>query len=267
MSKQTTALVESLRAASWHAILLSGRAGVGLTSAVRDIHNNSPDILTISPDPTKKTPHITVETIRDLYEQTRGKSTTNQYVIVRDAHTMTGAAQTAFLKLLEEPNSSVRFILTTDQPERLLATVRSRLQHHRIHPLTLQESDTFIKQLGVTDAKKLAQLRFIAEGLPDELERLATDDEYFKNASALVKDAKDLLSVPSYDKLLVINGYRDDRVRAMLLIRAAINIVRKSLSTKPSGDHVVQLERLLEAEDRLRENGNVRIVLSRLVLQ
>jgi DNA polymerase III delta prime subunit len=46
--------------------------------------------------------------------------------IIRDADCMNMQAQNAFLKLLEEPPASARFVLCAENPEKLLPTVRSR---------------------------------------------------------------------------------------------------------------------------------------------
>lgn len=263
---RTEQLIDTLQTGSWHAILLSGPAGVGLHHVSDAIHGGT-SIVAIHPDDTKAAPLISVETIRTLYEQTRGKSTSHQYVVIHDADTMTSAAQTAFLKLLEEPGDTVRFILTSHRHERLLPTVHSRLQHHTVQPISTQQFDELMTSLGVKDQKTRTQLRFIAEGLPDELEKLVTDKEYFEARSKLVTDAKTLLSAPMYEKLLLVNSYREDRGAALRLVEAAINIVRKSISLKPAHALVKQLESLLQAENRLRANGSVRLVLARFVLQ
>lgn len=262
---QTDQLIDSLKNASWHAILLSGPNGIGLERVSDSITGGTS--IAIRPDETKANPIISVETIRTLYEQTRGKSTEHQYVVIHNADAMSHAAQTAFLKLLEEPGDSVRFILSSHRHEQLLPTIRSRVQHHTIQPLSDEQTQKFISFLGVKDQKTRTQLQFIANGLPDELEKLVSDKEYFEASSKLVTDAKQLLSAATYDKLLLVNSYREDRSVALQLVEAAINIVRKSLSAKPSHSLVEQLESLLAAEARLRANGSVRLVLARLVLQ
>lgn len=262
---QTEKLIENLRTAPWHAVLLSGPRGIGLQHISDAIHSGTAII--IRPDDTKASPVISVETIRTLYEQTRGKSSSDQYIVIQDADTMTGAAQTAFLKLLEEPGDTIRFILTSHRHEHLLPTVRSRLQHYTVQPLSPEQSDDFMTFLGVKDLKTRTQLRFIAEGLPDELEKLVNDKEYFEANTKLVTDAKLLLAGKVYNKLLLVNSYREDRSAALQLIEAATNIIRKSLSLRPSHELVEQLENLLMAETRLRSNGSVRLVLARLVLQ
>ena len=58
-----------------------------------------------------------------------------QLVIFVDAHTMTEEAANALLKTLEEPPDSMRLILVTDQPQSLVATIRSRCQTLRFGAL------------------------------------------------------------------------------------------------------------------------------------
>jgi DNA polymerase-3 subunit delta' len=55
--------------------------------------------------------------------------------IFRAAHELTPNAANALLKTLEEPRSNVHFILLTDQPRRLLDTIRSRTLPVRFGPL------------------------------------------------------------------------------------------------------------------------------------
>jgi DNA polymerase III subunit delta' len=55
--------------------------------------------------------------------------------IFRAAHELTANAANALLKTLEEPRPGVHFLLITDQPRRLLDTVRSRTLPIRFGPL------------------------------------------------------------------------------------------------------------------------------------
>lgn len=55
--------------------------------------------------------------------------------IFRAAHELTASAANALLKTLEEPRPGVHFLLLTDQPRRLLDTVRSRTLPIRFGPL------------------------------------------------------------------------------------------------------------------------------------
>ena len=90
--------------------------------AMSDIH---PDIITVD-DPEKK--HIPVDLIRDTCADLYVRPNEGQkkiYLIPR-AQDMRTEAQNAFLKSLEEPPRYGVFILITDNPEKLLPTIRSR---------------------------------------------------------------------------------------------------------------------------------------------
>jgi DNA polymerase-3 subunit delta' len=55
--------------------------------------------------------------------------------IFRAAHELTPSAANALLKTLEEPRPNIHFVLLTDQPKRLLDTIRSRTLPVRFGPL------------------------------------------------------------------------------------------------------------------------------------
>ena len=102
----------------------------------RKVMNNShPDFITVD-DPEKKT--VSVELIRqaraDIYIQPN-ESDHKIYLFPR-AQDMQGPAQNALLKVLEEPPSYGVFILLTDNPEKLLPTVRSRCTELALQPLS-----------------------------------------------------------------------------------------------------------------------------------
>ena len=89
------------------------------------LDNNHPDFITVD-DPEKKT--VTVDLIRqartDIYVQPN-ESDYKIYLFPR-AQDMGVPGQNALLKVLEEPPKYGVFILITDNPEKLLPTVRSR---------------------------------------------------------------------------------------------------------------------------------------------
>jgi DNA polymerase III delta prime subunit len=261
----TQELIQLLRRSTPQSVLLSGALGIGIESVALSVASGS-EVTSISPDDTKASKPITTESIRTLYDLTRSKSRTKRYVIIHSAEAMTHAAQGAFLKLLEEPNDAVHFILLSSKPDVLLPTIHSRLQHHVIKPLTRQQSEGYLDTLGVYDSMMRQQLLYIAEGLPEELTRLAKDESYFKKSVEIVKDARNILQASLYDKILVVNNYKDDRNASIDLLAFALTITRRSLSQHPQGSLIAQLNKLLVADEQLKENGNVRITLTQLVL-
>ncbi len=103
--------------------------------ALSDSH---PDVITVD-DPEKKT--VPVERIRqaraDLYIRPN-ESDYKIYLFPR-AQDMGLPGQNALLKVLEEPPEYGVFILLTDNPDKLLPTVRSRCTELKMQALTAQE--------------------------------------------------------------------------------------------------------------------------------
>ena len=96
--------------------------------------NSHPDVITVD-DPEKKT--VTVDLIRqaraDIYVQPN-ESDHKIYLFPR-AQDMGLPGQNALLKVLEEPPKYGVFILLTDNPDKLLPTVRSRCTELKLLPL------------------------------------------------------------------------------------------------------------------------------------
>ncbi len=254
------------------ALLLTGEEGIGLATIARALGRARGAVVSVVL-PTDKDGAVDIEkgsirvaSIRDLYDQTRTKQSQSQVIIIDFAERMSLGSQNAFLKLLEEPNSSTYFILASHRPDDLLPTVRSRTQRINLQPISHGQSTALLDVLGVTDPAKKAKLLFIAEGLPAELVRLTADETYFDKRAAIMTDARSYLSANAYDKLLIINKYKDSRSDALALIQSIITIARRIMSTKPEPSLIKQLDLLTDAYERIRSNQNIRLQLARIVL-
>jgi DNA polymerase-3 subunit delta' len=90
--------------------------------------NNHPDLFKLSPE--EKGKNIKIDSIRELTESLSQTSQRASYqiVIINPADALNKAAANALLKTLEEPEGLVLFLLISDQPARLPATIISRCQ-------------------------------------------------------------------------------------------------------------------------------------------
>lgn len=59
--------------------------------------------------------------------------------LIDEAHKLTGDAQNAFLKMLEDPPSHVYFMLATTDPQKLLQTIRTRATEIKVRGLKQKE--------------------------------------------------------------------------------------------------------------------------------
>lgn len=254
-----------------HAVLLVGQRGVGLSTIAKSIAKI--DLAGfIEPFDSKEmvnreTGTISVEAIRRLYDQTRTKHTGRQVIIIDDADRMSLGAQAAFLKLLEEPNDGIHFILTSHSPQLLLPTVRSRLQIITIDPITNEQTRQLLLDLTVTDTKTKTQLEYLAAGLPAELMRLAHDEGYFQHRAEIMADTRALMTGSLYQRLVVVNKYQKERSKSLQLIDGAITVSRRTLSAKPQSNVTHQLESLLRAREKIEANCSARLQLMAFVIQ
>lgn len=264
-------LLETALSSGAHALLLSGKHGVGLGAIARHYTNLShKTVLTVLPQKDEKVDLekgvITVEQIRTLYDTVRTKMPEGRIIVIDYAERMGAPAQNAFLKLLEEPNETTSFMLLSHTPDALLPTVRSRVQEVMIRPITRQQSEEVLTGLKINDTMKRTQLLFIAEGLPAELTRLAADDAAFTKRVAVVKDARTFVAGTPYDRLRIAKNYKDNRPQALLLLEDAMKQLAQTLAKGQQEGAIVPLEKLERLHKRIVEQGNIRLQLSSVVL-
>ena len=250
-----------------HAVILTGKTGVGLATIATDFSKQAKAITyTVLPEKDEKIDlekgTITVQSIRRLYDLTRTIEPSGRIIVIDYAERMAAPAQNAFLKLLEEPIEGTRFMLLTHQPELLLPTIRSRSQQLMVKPVSTEVSNEVLDALKVYDATKRAQLLFIAGGLPAEITRLAADEAYFTQRASVVKDARQFVTGSAYDRLLLANKYKNDRVGALTLLSDAAKMLQKSLADGGDEATLRALQRIEAVHKRVTEQGNIRLQLS-----
>lgn len=256
----TEAQLRRYMAALPQALLLTGKAGVGLDTIARHIASAHSLLARVQPQLLSKTatiPQISIEQIRDLYTLSRGKRTSAAVIIIDDGDKMSESAQNSLLKLLEEPPALVHFILTTHAPEQLLPTVRSRLQTLAVRPLPASETKRLLDEAALEKTKR-QQLEFIASGLPAELSRLIRDEAYFAQRSERVRLARQLIEAPAGERLTTLQRQSLNRDEAAALVRQMIALVeRAAQSGSPE-----RLKKLLGALERIEYGGNIRLQLA-----
>lgn len=101
---------------------------------LNDYHGVDTDMLLVALLPEQNS--ISIEQIRDTADFLSRKPLHGRYTIaiINDAHLMTGEAQNALLKVLEEPSPTSIIILIAHQPFLLLDTIRSRCQTIEFQP-------------------------------------------------------------------------------------------------------------------------------------
>lgn len=260
-----------------HALILHGTPGIGSDLVAAALAQQAGSTLaTLYPkkrqpngsyvvDPKQGT--VIIDDVRDLYERTRGKLLHPHIVILNlGSRPMLTGAQNAFLKLLEEPQANIHFILAVDDISLLLPTILSRCQKVEVLPVTEAQTTSLLDTLKVSDPTKRARITYIASGLPALIHQLATDDAFYESRVQSVQDARTLLESDGYTRLKIIYSYKDRRADTLQLIDDTIHQLKLSLKKSPSSTTIEQLNRLIDAYTRIQANGSVQLNLARVLL-
>ena len=103
--------------------------------------------------------HGLVDDARDLRERAFFSPASSRYkvYIVDEAHMLTANAANALLKIVEEPPPHVKFVFATTEPEKVIATIRSRVHHYPFRLVPPGELSAYLAQVcekeGVTADK------------------------------------------------------------------------------------------------------------------
>lgn len=130
---------------------------------------------------------IKAEDIREIIDVSYRVTDTVVY-IVADCDNMSGASASALLKVTEEPPQNAYFILTCENEENLLSTIRSRGVTYMLEPYTYEDKLDFLvweKQLNESDETFVLEVA----SNPGEIEQLLNMDiNAFRDYVTLVID-------------------------------------------------------------------------------
>ena len=134
-------LIEQLETNSFkHAYLFCGPAGCGKTTAAR-IFANELNKRKGNPIEVDAASNNGVDNIREIIDNAKRKALDSEYkvYIIDEVHMLSIGAWNAMLKLLEEPPAGTIFIMCTTDPQKIPATILSRVQRYDFSKISLDK--------------------------------------------------------------------------------------------------------------------------------
>lgn len=204
--------------------------GICESCRLMDIENNSfahPDFYLLTAEEAGK--DIKIEQVKEMAKQAAFAPVLSEHkvCIIDDAGQMTAEAANSLLKLLEEPPPGWLFILITQQAERLLPTVLSRVVRLRFDAPDSSAVQQILKAKGITQNTQV--LAALASGSPGRALSYNQADIF-----AIRREALDLLKkLPLQNPFGYIAalgwGEKYDRAAALLLTEQFIYLLRDVL--------------------------------------
>lgn len=199
-------LINSIESKNFaHAHLITGEDGIGksfvaLEAAInilgKDSYKEYADIMECSVENNRKS--ISVEQVREIIEESNKKpyEGNRKVIILHKADKMTIQAQNAFLKTIEEPPEGVFILLLCENQEKILDTIKSRCQVHKLRKLSESEIDEFIynKYPNISEDERKAVKAF-ADGVPGRVIKFIDNDSFKEIREKLIKIMMDVNNV------------------------------------------------------------------------
>lgn len=209
--------------------LFVGAAGTGKTTSARifaDMINKSFG----EPIELDAASNNSVDDIRRITEEAQTKSLDSEYkvFIIDECHMLSNSAWNAFLKTLEEPPVKSIFILCTTNPEKIPATILSRVQRYNFQRISMQgvidrllyileqeDAETDISGLD-WDIQAVDLIAKIADGgMRDAITLLDKCLSYSNDLT--VQNVINALGVADYDTMFELTAFLSERnIKGML---------------------------------------------------
>jgi DNA polymerase III delta prime subunit len=110
-------------------------------------------------------PMKSIAEVRELRKYLKLKATEPMVYVISNFDQVSVEAQNAFLKMLEEPQESVNFILTAASEDEVLATIRSRClviqsgSKRKVTKEIIKAASSFINESGGKKMMRVAEIR------------------------------------------------------------------------------------------------------------
>jgi DNA polymerase III, delta subunit len=274
LHENTARQVDDLVKNQTHAIAVVGSDGSGKLSLAKNIAqrmleeddlSSYPYILVLSPE---KDAPLGIDDVRRIQNHLTLKVLSdkpiNRIVILEKAHKLRLEAQNALLKTLEEPPVGTVIILTADNLQSLLPTIRSRL--HIIN-VVKPEKESLRQYFGSVSDTDFNRMYALSGGLPGLMSAIISEDEHPLSGAARI--AREIVSKTAYERMLMIDSLSKDKqflsgIFSVLQQMADISLALPGNKSELKWKNI--LTESTEAIEALKSNAQAKLVLIKFMI-
>lgn len=265
-------------AAPPHAVLLVGPAGSGKQTLAASL---SATILQLSAKGFADYPYkitivsedgkaIGIDAVRQLEHflslKVPGQGAHNRAVIIDNAQLLSLEAQNALLKTLEEPPLGTFIILTLDNEQAVLPTIRSRAPAITVMRPERGALETHFRSRSF-DTPAIDQAYAISGGLPGLMHALLEETDH--PLKLATERARQLLSQSTYERLLTIDELAKQRQLAldtMFILQQMAHVSLRTATPVTAAKWQAVLRASYQAAEALAANAQPKLALTNLAL-
>lgn len=218
LNEHTVAHIQRYLGQPSHALLITGPPGSGKQYVAEHIASGllqlaDSDTLDtyayckyVLPEKDKQT--IGIEAVRDLRQFVKLRLPADKpwrIILIPQAGSLSGEAQNALLKLLEEPPQRTVFLLTAATEQSVLPTINSRVQKLAVHLPTQTSLVEYFgaRSDGQSDTMQIQQAYRLSGGLPGLMSALLSNSDHPLNSA--VQTARKLLQSSQFERLCLVD--------------------------------------------------------------
>jgi len=189
-------------------------------------------------------------------------------LLIQNIERMTIDAANSFLKSLEEPSKNTIFILTTNNINRVLATILSRLRILKFNvnsPVYLEKK--LYEIYPNIDKKIIKQASLFSIGKTGKAISLIKNPDSLAFYVNIYNDIQELLKEKNIsDRFSYVNDIANDKKQIETFLNILTNVLRFKLLKNKSAFLIKNLSKISETAMLLKKNINSRLVLENLML-
>jgi len=191
---------------------------------------------------------IPIETVRKAIEFLHYEPQFSflRILIINEADRLKEDVQNTLLKTLEEPPQNTLIIFLTAYPQKLLATVFSRLLPIRFHRSSVEQITNFLMEKQSLNKNQAQEIAKMSEGKIGLALRML-DKEYLKKIEDTQKQLTQILKSDFLDQLQYLQALADDKEGLLEVLKIWLETLNRDIQTSFLPSRIKLTKELLKA--------------------